>query len=533
MAAHEGGSAFLALLWQEMFDPNTPDTYQPRLSHLPSVCEDLLGVAERALTSSRWEKHVHIIQQELEALTKANDAFVAEMPTYQWTLLHLARSKSLTEIVALAKTLQQSHDTFENRALQHFGQAVEELPKGKKAVVKSIRKVATIGIRSGRESSEFLKIATPDLFEKTPNQVALGILRSIRRRSYMFDCIFAVKGEPSAVQQIARKVGFRLLSQRDLPDHADAKEFAAAASNAVFVAIQETAFFGGQAVRQASRKLREATDVYNFFKNSRDLSLLSLAVAVDAKHNATIVGLGEHVFEHLKPRKNAVDITQQVLDVRPERLSGRVLNALEHFALAHVGAAQKVQLVNLWSAVECLTGTTRRESAIATVCDSVAPIMIWRRAEKILRYIARSLQEFRVSGVNESIGDGFPKTEKNVSAEFLLLTLSKPEDHPHITALLKFCAPHPLLLNRVFTLWSAFSDPRIVASELRISCVSTVLSRVIGGMSHNPTWGVDEAIADAKARAGYLLETLEQRPSCLRVDNFFVLPQRRAGTSIW
>jgi HPt (histidine-containing phosphotransfer) domain-containing protein len=570
MALHEGGSAFLALIWQEMFDPNTPDTYQPRLSHLPSVSEDLLNVAERALTSSRWEKHVHIVQQELEALTKANEAFVAGMPTYQWALLHLSRSKSFTEIVALAKTLQQAHETFEKRALQHFEQAVERLPKEKKAVVKSIRKVATIGIRSGRESSEFLKIATSELLERTPNQVANRILRSIRRRSSMFDCIFAVKGEPTAVQQIARKVGFRLLSQRDLPHHPDVGEFASVAGDAVYVAIEETAFFSGQAVRQASRKLREATDVYNFFKNARELSLLSLAVAVDAKQKATVVGLGEHVFEHLKPRKNAVDVTQQVLDVRPERLSGRVLNALEHFALAHVGASQKVQLVNLWSAVECLAGSSRRESAIATVCHSVAPIVMWRRVEKILRYVARSLQEFRVSGATESLGDGFPKTEKSVSAECLLLTLSKPEDHSHITALLKFCAPHPLLLNRVFTLWSTFSDPRVVAAELRFSlqrtawnlwriyrarnlivhegvdvphvpillnqlhsCFSTVLSRVLGGMSHNPTWGVDEAIAHARARAGYLLETLEQRPNCLRVDDFFILPQRRDGSKPW
>jgi hypothetical protein len=570
MTLHEGASAFLALLWQEMFDPSTPDTYQPRLSNLPSVTEDLLHVTERALTNPRWEKHVHVIQEELKTLTKADEAFLPGMPTYQWTLLHMARSHSFTEIVALAKTLREAHDAFEKHALIHFEKTAEGLPKQKEAAVKSVRKVATIGIRSGRESSEFLKIATPVLLEKTPSQVADLLLRSIRRRSSTFECIFAMKGEATAVQQIARKVGFRLVSQRDLPHHPDVAEFAAASTDAVSVATEETAFFGGQAVRQASRKLREAADVYNFFKNARELSLVSLAIAVDAKGRPTVIGLGEHAFEHLKPRRNAVDITQQVLDVRPDRLTGRVLNALEHFALAHVGAAQKVQLVNLWSAIECLAGTSHRGSAIAAVCDFVAPIMMWRRAEKILRYVARSLQGFRVSGAAESLGDGFPKTEKSVSAECLLLTLSKPKDHPHIAELLKFCAPHPLLLNRVFTLWMIFSDPRLVASELRFSfkrttwnlwriyrarnlivhegaevphvpmllnqlhsCFSTVLSRVLGGMSRNATWGVDEAIADARARAGYLVETLEQRPQHLRVDDFFVLPQRRSASPIW
>jgi hypothetical protein len=570
MAAHSGASAFVGLSWQEMFDPTTPDTYQPRISEIPPLVEDLSAIAERALVTTRWGKHVRVIQDELEAMVQANDAFLREMPSYQWTLLHLARTKSWSEAVSLANTLRENHEEFEKRAVKRFSNSVEGLPQEKAAVVRCIRRIATMGLQSGRESSEFLKVVTDDLLQKSPAKVADTIVRSIRPRQAVFDCFFALKGEATAVQQIARKVGFRLVSHRDLPSSGDIAEFTAASKDMVCVAIEQQGLFPGQAVRQASRKLREAADVYNFYKNAPELSVIPVAIATEEKKKHTVVALGEQAFGHLQPRRSAVEQTKQILDVTPERLSGRVLNALEHFALAHVGAAQKVQLVNLWSAVECLVGTSKHDSAIGSICESVAPIVVWRRAEKILRYTARTLQEFRESGATGTIGDGFPKTQKNVSAECLLLTLALPDNHPHILSLLAFCGGHPLLVNRIFTLWSVFTNPKVVAAELRDSLqrtvwnlwriyrarnlivhegaevlhvpillnhlrsyFSTVLSRTLSGMNRNPTWGVDDAIAYGKARANYLIETLEQRPECLRVCDFFAQPQRRGASPLW
>lgn len=570
MAAHDGASAFLALLWHEMFDPSSPDTYQPRLTHSASVAIDLQDAAARALASSRWEKHVTILQEELEGTIKTDEDVLPKMPVYQWTLLRLAKSKSFNEIVSLGKSLAANHHTYEKTAVQLFVETVDELPKRKEKVVRALRRIGTIGLRSGRDNNEFLRICTPGLLNDTPTGVAGVICSSIHQCSSLFDCILALKGEPTAVQQIARKAGFRLLSQRDIPTAPDVADFVAASTDSVCVASEESAYFAGQAVRQASRKLREASDVYNFFKNARELDVVPLALAISDKKQRSLIPLGEQAFEHLKPRKNAVNVTQNILDVRPERLSGRVLNALEHFSLAHVGAAQKVQLVNLWSAMECLVGTSKRSSVISAVVESVAPILMWRRAEKILRYMARSLQLFRAAGGIEPLGEGFTAKKSSVFAECLLLTVSKPENHPHLLALLKFCAPHPLLLNHIFALWSVFSKPEMIASELRLSqqrtswnlwriyrarnlivhegaevpnvpillnllhgYFSTVLSRVLHAMNRNPNWGVDEAMAHGKARGEYLLECLNRSPRQLRVDDFFASPERRAAAPLW
>src|SRR5262249_36586077 len=144
----------------------------------------------------------------------------------------------------------------------------------------------------------------------------------------------------------------------------------------------------------------------------------SSALAISKMGNVELINLNEEAFREVKPRQNAVAVTQRILNSNPERLSGRIYNALEHFALAQVATAPKVQLVNLWSAVECLAGTSKGTSVINTVCDSIVPILLCRRAEKILRYTARMLKEWRDSGVTSPLGPGFPPPpSKTIPAE--------------------------------------------------------------------------------------------------------------------
>jgi hypothetical protein len=59
-------SAFLLLSWNEMFDPSTPDTYEPRLSNAASLVDELLEASDRARKDDRWDKHVAILKEELK-----------------------------------------------------------------------------------------------------------------------------------------------------------------------------------------------------------------------------------------------------------------------------------------------------------------------------------------------------------------------------------------------------------------------------------------------------------------------------------
>jgi len=45
-------------MWQEMFDPHTPDAYQPRLTNVATLVDELKSIALRATRDERWGKHV-------------------------------------------------------------------------------------------------------------------------------------------------------------------------------------------------------------------------------------------------------------------------------------------------------------------------------------------------------------------------------------------------------------------------------------------------------------------------------------------
>jgi hypothetical protein len=85
--------------------------------------------------------------------------------------------------------------------------------------------------------------------------------------------------------------------------------------------------------------------------------------------------------------------------------------------------------------------------------------VVWRRIDKITRYLAASLTSFREAGLSSGYGPAFLPTGI-VTAEEVLLALSKPADDADIEALYEGTAIHPLLTNRIFTLRKCFIDPK-------------------------------------------------------------------------
>lgn len=569
LMARNEATAFLLLTWHEMFDAATPDTYQPRLSHSASLVDELLDATERARTSNKWEKHVRVLQEELRHAISTESDLLDEMPSFQWTLTHLSDAKPFRDIASLAKTLGRHKSQFEQHAVHRVRKAVDTLPEQKHAAWTALRTLGTIGVRSAMPPKEFLKCVQEDLFDSSPINVAETLISSISPTEAQFTCYLAVRGTTVAVQQIARKVGFRLVSQADVAAFAE-DQFKAVASKRVCVALDLSAPFAMLAVRRASKRLRQAADVYNFHKRAEELQVEPTALAQDTTGKSYLIDLREPASPRLKPRKNAVKMTQEILDADSSRLDGRILNALEHFSLATAGTAPKLQLVNLWSAVECLAGASHGDSIISAVCDVIVPLVTWRRTEKVARYLAACLHEFRSHGGPEEIGMDFPASGHDVSVEFLLLALAKPENHPEILNLLKFSSAHPLLCNRVYSLWTIFHDPQQLLGELKKSYqrttwniwriyrarnlivhegvdvphvpillnhlhwyFSATLSRILHIMSHNNGWGVEEAIAHWKAKTGYLMESLERAPSRLRINDFVASPKRRGNVQLW
>jgi hypothetical protein len=383
-------------------------------------------------------------------------------------------------------------------------------------------------------------------------------------------CILAVRGKPEELQAVARKAGFQLQSHRDIPAHGDGGQFLEATKGAVWLSMEVGASKPLDAARLAARRLRPALDIFNFYQHDA-LAFFDEVLVLSGGTEPTLVRPQRQWLWQVRPRRNARKLTKALLiSASDERLVGQVLNALEHYSVAQTSTISRVKLANLWSALECLAGGDAAESVIGSVCETIAPIVAWRRTGKILSYTARCLQEFR-SVAGGSLGAGFPAEEGGLPSERLLLALARPEGHPAPEELQQFVATHPLLRFRVFSLWKTFSVPKDLAAELKLSrkriewhlyriyrarnlvvhegqevadvphllenlhyYFSVALSRILHGLNLNPAWEVSDSIAHWRMTYEYTVSSLESRPQILRVPDLLPTPRQAVKrTLIW
>jgi len=199
------------------------------------------------------------------------------------------------------------------------------------------------------------------------------------------------------------------------------------------------------------------------------------------------------------------------------------------------------------------------------------PLVAWRRTAKILSYTSKNLLQLR-DAVGGSFGIGFPIDEGGLSNERLILALSKPEHHQIPEELQSFASQHTLLGFRIFSLWKQFSNPNLLAAELKSSAKRTewhlfriyrarnliihegtevphanlllgnlyyyfrvIMSRILFGMRMNPGWDVNDSIAFYKFRHKFVVNDLEQNQGkSLDVSDF--LPAFKPDfkkTKIW
>ena len=72
-AFHDESAKFVALAWQELFDPTTPYSYRPRLYDTHGLVEELSSLADLAIQDKRWLRHLELVKNEFQ------NAAVAEM----------------------------------------------------------------------------------------------------------------------------------------------------------------------------------------------------------------------------------------------------------------------------------------------------------------------------------------------------------------------------------------------------------------------------------------------------------------------
>lgn len=569
-AATGGGSGFLLLAWCELFDDFTPDNYQPRLYHVPALVAEVADVSQRAITADRWKQHLDHLLAELKTAVESETSFLDAVPPYAWSLRQLLRLDGTRNVAVLARTLRADAAAYEEEAMAALRRAATGLPRAKDDALDALRRLATVVIQAGRTAAECLALVTPALLARPAQEVVEELIRFARPSSRQYRCRLTVAGEPRFAQQILRKAGFSLVTQDAGATGGDASGVPAT----IIVEIEQTAGMPQEAARRAVAVLRRATNIFNFYCNRPELVQRAGCWVIDERGQRTRIELDNGALRRQHPRNHAPALTGLVLDhVSPERLGGRLLNALEHCSLAQTSTIPRVQLVNLWSAVECLSGSSHGHSILTQAINVLVPTVIYQRCEKTLRYLAIQIARLRRADASRSLGEGFVHSQpiRNfVRVEELLVALCRPKDHPHIVQLLSFAAPNPLLCHRLFDLWKLFSRPAGLQAKLRAARKTTewhiariyrarnlmihegteighipwmldhlhayftaVCGRVLEALRTNPAWTVEEALTSWELRGDYLVEGLGQFPNRLTVADILREPAILGGELLW
>ena len=580
-------TAFLLLLWQELFDESSPDTFQPKLCDIPALVAELEEVASLAAKSDHWNKHLSEIRKELDANVRAGTFLLSRFPKYLWSLQHLVGVKDTYALHLNAKQLAvqapEIADFFTDFYVGNLQSALAKMPHAKHDTVAAVNNLATHAVRAGSPRANMRSLADDTLFASQANTavVALGNGCSPPQEEYRF--VVTATGDFSHLQSILQRLeGLKILRQDERPTGTIADAFFAAHAKSFFNRHAVDARFiegktqaSGQvaAARNALRTVRPVGDTFNFFANRLSLSFGLEVLVVNGGGVCERVNLAEQSLQRLQPRNDARQLTKEALmPPLKQKLEGRLFNAMELYSLALASTSTRVRLVNLWSALECLQGRPSEASIIERAVSLVAPLMAWRRVEKVLRYLAICLHEYRHKyAVALPVDEGFANSSRfAVQVEDLLHVLVKPKGHSHPASLAAFASGHVLLRYRLSRAWESLSRPEELQRELTESeqrvrwqlfriyrarnltvhhghdtrlvtpmldtlqyYLSVVLTRIVRELSTHPAWQLDDAITGLLREATYVRETLQRSPGALTTADFILAPDHRSAELLW
>lgn len=568
-------TAFLAFAWDEMFDVGTPDTFQPRLSNTSSLVSELCDTACKLKTDPRWKRHFEAVRDELK-IVSAEEAKVLDRSSYNAWLVSRLGSASPEEVYSLKSTAQQLEAVYCDRARELLLEDSQSLPRTKREALHSLRRWASILLNSGLSVEEVPKKIDGQEIQSSREDFIDSLLRVRGAPKSNYRCILSLVGPLGDINSLARHLGFRLLSKKEavqerivLFRQESERLWSAAGRPVVLVEGEVEAANGIEASRLAVQKLRGALDLYNFYSENLGLKIGEAVLSISAAGDFRTSQITGHLPPGRSPYR-ARHLTIETLNrVQGKNLEGRIMNALEHYNLAQASTATRIKLVNLWTALESLVGTGA--SAIDSVTHAVAPIVVWRRSDRVMTYLAGALHEWRTKETAEEFPSSLLAKSQAVSKERLLMTLARPNTDPTLKQLFKFASAHPLLIFRLNELWNSFSDPKTLIGELNSSkrrvewhllriyrarnlivhqgydygdltprlldnlhsYFALTLSRILHGMQLNKNRSVDDSIAFWRSRSDYLLHMLSHNPKRLTVADFIAKPSSDGGSVVW
>ena len=550
-AFFDESAAFVALAWQELFDPATPDSYRPRLYDTHGLVEELASLAELASQDDRWSRHLELVRNELRWAAKLESCWLSRSPWSAGIIQRISSATELTQIKDLATLFASASRNPVAQLFDCLHRETSALPKNKERSLAVLKLLATQAIRR-HLSADDVALNLHDL--RHDNLVAIldRIRGLMEAQTRPFHCVVHLSGDASHVHSLFGRNGFRQARKQDFPLDPMGQKFKESISRETAFRYETEAVSHLGAAALTVQACRRVIDLFNLYQNRASIGLDPDVLVVDGMRT-TIVSRHTEQSLATQPSRAAPRLTRDSLqDIRFDDLDLGLENSLEQHSLALSSTEPKASLVGIWTALECLVGSGGRNSNIASIVERIAPIVALRRIEKITRYLAVCCHEY-LKARSQHPSKSFTRSSFfYFSPRDVLDAITGPERNELVVQLLQDVSDHPLLRFRVYHAWRNFHEPKKIKRDLLDSqqnlhwhleriyrarnltvhkgrtppfvselvdraqhYFTRCVSRVLADLREHPTWTVPTTLEQQRQRFHFVVENLASEPQTI------------------
>jgi len=574
---------FVALRWHELFDSFTPDSFQPRLCQLPTLVAEMGSAAKDALQTPR-HNHTGPLQEELTQKL-AGPVENAVCTPHQKFLLHRISTTSDAPLLydACNHLIQEGFkQSFERTLLEKGAEQIDQAFAAKPAKSKAdswLNSWATLALdRNYLDRDDRVQFDEP-LLSFSSQQLLTDLQNKLEGSKKKYDCVLEVFLTPNVVTEPRAKK--RIL---EMVEAVMTKVVGAVAphdlvegdpENRVLVRREIEAVGAHVALALFARQIQPALNLLDLYRNAPTTVRIREGWIKTAQDDWKKTLVREGKLQKLHPRKLAADLTINAITERQMAgtVDSTIANALELYHVAMATEDRRVRFLTLWSAIECLAQSVDGHTTMERVSKLVAPIVVWRRMEKQLRYVAINIKFFRdaTPTLKREQVMGLPNaTDFDIQIEDVLETLTRPDADPRLDSLGKHCSSHSLLLWRIKSLWDIYHSAPALHKDLSSASqrldwqlariyrarnklihqgdesgllphlsnnlqyyFSTTISRLLHGVGTKKDNSSREAAYRWRTQFEFVMDRLSSNPAVLAIEDILPSPKRAASAPLW
>lgn len=543
---------------------------------MPTLLNEVDAVAELSLDDDRWANHLLMIGDELNEARHTEALYLVGHPKLRASIDALVASiREKVDLRILRERVQIVLGIFGSGPARWCENALE-LARGsgheKDKILHRFSTLATHILNRGLEE-ELLSLITPDACCDISLKLTERINALLKDEKRTFRCFVALEGDRGDLVSLIANSDFNQAG-RDSGIRQDEVSRVWQKSNADRVLVSATyyAFSRRMAVQACLQSITTLLNVQNLYHNSAQFKAHPRILVYDGDDRAFELDVTPAQQFGLFPRSKFRKLSRDTRDLVGKRLHGRLANALEYHALALSADDAKVALINLWTALETITGSIGVKAVGTRVADRIAPIIAHRRVDKITTYLALCVHGEFKRNATEADATLFPSSNREyVAPDDVLSALTGPADNGQILSLFKGCSGSPHLVNRLFTTWQQFHDHKELVTSIQRSrrriewqiariyrtrnllvhrgeaspqlwrllrnaqyYISSAISRVLHDLREQSSWTVDTSLEHQLQRYEYVVEQLvENKGQGLLFSDLLTRRTARHNTLIW